>query len=253
MKAKASRSREKEIRKGILLERALQVLAEEGYSGFTIEKLAARAEYSRTTVYQHFGSKDEVVGALALEGHRLLFGVIRKGSGFEGSPRERYLALMRAYEFFVRLHPLNHWCNHTINLHQVPARFSPAIRRALSRTKEQVLGKIKRVIHDAMEAGDLELGGLATETVILASYALLNSIYTSSVTGNEWIAPLRLEDLFTQSRIILARLLDGFRWEPLSERYDYEATYGRMTETVFKAEWLQLQMNALAREQPGAV
>lgn len=44
-----------------IVEAADALLAEAGYSGFSIEKLAARAGVSKTSVYRRWGSKGEIV------------------------------------------------------------------------------------------------------------------------------------------------------------------------------------------------
>lgn len=50
--------------RGRILDAARALAVEEGYSRFTIERVAERAEVSRLTVYYQFGSKHELLEAL---------------------------------------------------------------------------------------------------------------------------------------------------------------------------------------------
>lgn len=44
-----------------------RLLTEHGYDGMNMNMLAKEADYSKATVYVYFPSKDEIVGAIALE------------------------------------------------------------------------------------------------------------------------------------------------------------------------------------------
>jgi AcrR family transcriptional regulator len=54
------REREKEERRELILQSAVQVYAEEGYHGTTMEKVAQKAELSRATLYLYFKTKEEI-------------------------------------------------------------------------------------------------------------------------------------------------------------------------------------------------
>jgi AcrR family transcriptional regulator len=50
-----------------LIDAARDVLAQEGYDGMTIRRVAERAEYSLGTVYSYFADKDDLLYSLVLE------------------------------------------------------------------------------------------------------------------------------------------------------------------------------------------
>jgi AcrR family transcriptional regulator len=58
------RPRGRDSVRAALTEAAREVLAEEGYEGLTIRRLAERAEYSLGTVYGYFADKDDLLYAL---------------------------------------------------------------------------------------------------------------------------------------------------------------------------------------------
>jgi AcrR family transcriptional regulator len=61
------RAREREQRRKDLLAAAWTVVAEVGWSAFSVERVAARAELGRATVYGYFDSLDALVEAMADE------------------------------------------------------------------------------------------------------------------------------------------------------------------------------------------
>ncbi len=54
------REREKLARREYAIKAAMEIYAEEGYHGITMEKIAERAELSRAALYLYFKAKDEI-------------------------------------------------------------------------------------------------------------------------------------------------------------------------------------------------
>jgi AcrR family transcriptional regulator len=89
-----------------LLDQALLLLKEDGIKGFSLRKLASRAGASHAAPYRHFGSKDEILAAILLEGHKRLKEVLEAArSNQPGGASEKLLALGRAYVDFARGNP----------------------------------------------------------------------------------------------------------------------------------------------------
>lgn len=51
--------------KEALVEKGLQLLAREGYDGFSMRKLAAACGVSHTAPYKHYKSREEIIGAIS--------------------------------------------------------------------------------------------------------------------------------------------------------------------------------------------
>ena len=56
------RDRQKQMREEAILEAANRLLAEKGYQGMTMDDLASRVGIAKGSLYQHFRSKEELVG-----------------------------------------------------------------------------------------------------------------------------------------------------------------------------------------------
>lgn len=86
-----------ELRRKIL-GAALHVLAEEGYGRVSMRKIAARIDYSATTIYRFFGCKEDLLGAIAAETYGALsarFAQVRAERGKD--PVDLLKALMEEY------------------------------------------------------------------------------------------------------------------------------------------------------------
>lgn len=61
------RARDRDSVRLVLIDAAREVLAQEGYDGLTIRRVAERAEYSLGTVYGYFADKDDLLYSLVHE------------------------------------------------------------------------------------------------------------------------------------------------------------------------------------------
>ncbi|WP_280424883.1 TetR/AcrR family transcriptional regulator [Nocardia carnea] len=67
-------------RAGAIFAATLELLADKGYEGLTMEAVAARAEVNKTTLYRWWKSKDEVLAAALTDSDLLAFTVPDTGS-----------------------------------------------------------------------------------------------------------------------------------------------------------------------------
>ncbi|TMD89399.1 MAG: TetR/AcrR family transcriptional regulator, partial [Chloroflexi bacterium] len=103
----------RELLRETLLEAARELLGERGWARVTMAVVAARAGVSRQTLYNTFGSRDELAQALVLrEQERLLAGVQET---IRSNIEQPVRALGSAFEWFLTL-----------------AAEDPALRRALT-------------------------------------------------------------------------------------------------------------------------
>ena len=66
------RAAQKDLTRGLLMKRALELFNEKGYANTTVDDIAAGAGTTRTTFYQHFKSKGELTQALIVEVNDIL-------------------------------------------------------------------------------------------------------------------------------------------------------------------------------------
>lgn len=92
--------------KQTLLQEGLKMLEEHADGKFSLRELARRVGVSANSSYRHFRNKDDLMLALAIEGH-LLFakGQMDAFTKTEGSVKARFLATGLAYCRFARQNP----------------------------------------------------------------------------------------------------------------------------------------------------
>lgn len=72
MVKKTPRQRRHARTKAAILEAARQLINEEGADGLSMRAIARRIDYSPAGLYEYFGSKEEIVTAVCVEGHTRL-------------------------------------------------------------------------------------------------------------------------------------------------------------------------------------
>jgi AcrR family transcriptional regulator len=92
----ARKERRQQGRRGELLGAARAVLAKEGLAGLTMEAVAAAADVSKPAVFYYFRSKEELVGALAVEQLEAEVVVLEAAVAGAASGVEALAALARA-------------------------------------------------------------------------------------------------------------------------------------------------------------
>ena len=65
---------------------AIEAFAESGYGGSSTRQIAKRLNMSATAMYPHYRSKEELLYAIALEGHGSLLATLRATAALQTTP-----------------------------------------------------------------------------------------------------------------------------------------------------------------------
>jgi AcrR family transcriptional regulator len=84
---------------------AIEAFAETGYGGSSTRQIAKRLNMSATAMYPHYRSKEELLYAIALEGHSSLLSALRKADDPAATFSDRLKAVVAA---FASWHAENH-------------------------------------------------------------------------------------------------------------------------------------------------
>lgn len=100
MDGKPRRAKEREARRADIVAAAEQVFLRKGYSGASMDEVAAEAEFTKRTVYMYFAGKEDLLYAVALEGSKRLFAAQQRVlSGGDPGLEKIRRAAMAYYEF----------------------------------------------------------------------------------------------------------------------------------------------------------
>ncbi|GHI40556.1 TetR/AcrR family transcriptional regulator [Streptomyces violascens] len=105
MSVQERKQRERAERERLIVATARELAEQQGWDAVTTRRLAERIEYSQPVLYSHFRGKREIIGAVAVEGAAEMAVTVRAAASGANSPRERVVALARAYLDFAARNP----------------------------------------------------------------------------------------------------------------------------------------------------
>ena len=230
-----------------LLGIARRLLLKRGVAGLTMERIAAATAYSKGTVYQHFGSKEDVLAALARQSSLRRIALFERAALFKGRSRERMIAIGKANEVVYRLHPDYFISEIVINGRHVRERLPAARQAELQSLQDRSFAVLLGVIRDAFASGDLQPATvwLTPEKVLLGLWGISHGLYglwNTDLPIHEWA-----DDLFVTHHRLTNLLCDGCGWRPFSHEWDYDATVRRVWTEVFPEESAQLKEKSTRR------
>ena len=101
MGIKERRERQRREVRGGILAAAREIAASEGWRAVTIRKIAGRIEYSPPVIYEHFGSKDEILLELVRLGYSEQLGTLESVLVKAKGPEEAMLGMADAWIDFA--------------------------------------------------------------------------------------------------------------------------------------------------------
>jgi len=226
------KQRELREREEQFLELAHGLLRTRGYHGLTMDRIADATEYSKGTLYLHFGCKEEIIVALAKRSLAKRLALFERAAAFHGRPRERMVAVGEAVEICARLYPDDALLFQIINAEAIMQKVSSKSFGEIKAVAHRCVNVMVGIVRDAVAEGDLELDARTSpEEIAFTLWALTDG--TSLVTS--WIAASELGIANAYASIMRSAdvLGDGYGWRPLSTEWDYSSTRERVRNEIF--------------------
>jgi len=99
------RRRERTARRQLITATARSLAESEGWDAVTTRRLSAEIEYSQPVLYKHFGSMEDIVEAVALEGFGELAGTLRAARRDSVAPGDVVGRVATAFSDFAAQNP----------------------------------------------------------------------------------------------------------------------------------------------------
>ncbi|PHS62328.1 MAG: TetR family transcriptional regulator [Thalassobium sp.] len=236
-KSKAEKIAEREQQ---FLDIAHELLNRDGFADFSMDKLVRASGYSKGTLYNHFSSKEDCLSAMCLRGLAMMEDMFSRAAAFDGTLREKILAMNVAYHLYASLQP-------TLSLTVLSAK-TPSFTEKTSAARSQLIDecdlRITLMVDDiyrrAIEQGDLpDNPGLTVELMGFISWSQafgLNALMTAACDITAVSRTSGTNVALISSNI----LLDGMGFKPLSSEWDYQASWKKIESDIFAAEMAQL-------------
>ena len=232
-----SKSEEKRSeREKELVDLAVLILNQEGFSGLSLEKLTAKSCYSKGTIYNHFSSKEDCLSALCIRAISSILVLFKRALAFDGCSREKTVAVHYAYQLYARLEP-------TMFMAVLSSK-APGVREKTSIERTQIIDTLEFEINNFSDAmfrnavadGSLDLPShLSIETLTFSNWAMSfgTNALASNATEAKAVNRLDPNTLLLQN---ISILLDGMNWQPLSKDWNYQKTWQRVETEIFSAD-----------------
>ncbi|MGB0732138.1 MAG: TetR/AcrR family transcriptional regulator [Pontibacterium sp.] len=243
----------RDARERELLNTALDVISEIGVSNLTIEKVVAQVPYSKGTVYNHFTCKEDMLTALCNNCCREIVELFARASAFEGSSREKMMALGYGYLLHSLLNPTRFMLVISAKTDAIREKSTQQRIDENTQLEAQLLECMYGVIQGAVDAGELTLPDYMTVKEVP---------FTFWSTGFGTIALLHQdvekcgfrEQLFVEHEFVnnANLILDGLGWTPNSREHDWQSCIERLKQTVFAQEVAELARLQAAGSTPSA-
>jgi len=99
------RQRERVARRRLITATARTLAESEGWDAVTTRRLSAAIEYSQPVLYKHFGSMEDIIEAVALDGFGELADTLRAARRDSAAPGEELGRVAAAYSSFAAKNP----------------------------------------------------------------------------------------------------------------------------------------------------
>lgn len=219
-----------------LLAVARKLIVEDGYHGLSMDRIAESMLISKGTVYNHFECKEEIIIALAAQTLKLRAELFQKAALFRGRSRERITAVIRANEYFFDSAPDHFQFEQMLKIESIWEKTSEKRRNNIRSSEMRCMAVVSGIVRDAIASGELKLPeSEEPEDVVFGLWSLAfggQSIMASSSSLEE----LGVSDPSTSLRNQLQRILDGYRWQPLSEKLRMPELLRRIDREVLEHE-----------------
>jgi AcrR family transcriptional regulator len=211
------KQREIEQRTAEILSVARPILLQEGFQALSMDRVAARMEYAKGTIYNHFANKEEIVLALATQGMQLRQNLFARAIAYDGPSRNRLTAVGAACEFFVT-HCVDDFRIEQLLRHENIWDKSSVQRQAtICDCETRCIDYVCQVVQDAIQAGDLTLpDSLNPQEIVFGFWAI--SYGSQALThSSPSLQAIGIRNPGHVMRVLLNSLANGFNWQPLRD------------------------------------
>jgi AcrR family transcriptional regulator len=239
MNTESRKQREIKQRELKILDVARRMLIANGYIKLNMARIAEEIEYAKGTVYQHFKNKEDIIVALDTVAHQRMRELFQRAASFDASSRQRMVAVGVASNLMSRLYP-DHLqiaritCNPAI-VDKVPAERQQALQNA----EGSCMKVLVEIVREAQQKGDLSLPpGSTTEDLVFGLWSMSTGTYEIVAAGIPLIEK-GVRDPIEALWVNFSMLLDGYRWQPLSQMEDYRKVRQLAWDVLFAGDFAE--------------
>jgi AcrR family transcriptional regulator len=169
------KEREFETRRRLILATATELFQKDGFGGVTLDDIASAIEFSKGTIYNHFGSKEEIYASILVEHLNILLSCLKEAARTGRNTLERLRNSMKAYVRFYREHREYFKLLFFIDLVSDHYRVPDTLLKEIRTLKIACLLELQNVVREGVRSGELE-GGRPDAQVSMVMWGMINGI-----------------------------------------------------------------------------
>ena len=187
----------REVRAGLILDIAEEILVEKGYHNTSIDEITARASIAKGTLYQHFLSKEDLVLALVERKLAVFEQAVEQAATSGATARAKLEHILRSiYQAQSGLgRQLFQLISHDADVRNILIEK----KRQMQDRLNQLAGQIRAILEEGKAQGAFE-PTISTELMLATFLSLLSLEKRVPLSTQEQIPP---EELLTQVQRIL--------------------------------------------------
>ena len=164
-----------ESRRRLILATAKDLFVHNGFAGVTLDDIAAGIEFSKGTIYNHFGSKEEIYATILLDHLDDLVTELRAATAAGRDMRAKVWNLMKAYVRFYREHREHFKLLFFIDMVSDHVRIPGALLKEIRLRKIACLRELQNAVKEGVRTGEVGPGRTAAR-VSLLMWGTINGI-----------------------------------------------------------------------------
>jgi len=171
--SKADRTRAK------LRAAAIEAIADRGYHGTTTRDIASGAGLSTAALYVYYASKEELLYAIAKDGHDDTLAIVRAAQSSSDRPTEQLASFVAA---FVAYHAREH--TSAIIINRELAALDAEHRTEIGSFRDEIESTLEGMLRAGVHAGDFDIADTRMTLIALLSLGL--DVARWYRDGGEW-------------------------------------------------------------------
>jgi AcrR family transcriptional regulator len=152
--ARARIQQERQARMELILNSAEKLFVEKGYANTSINDIAEAADFSRTSIYQYFSSKEEIYVNILMRYTDLLTEHTAEAVSAPAHTIDKIRAFLEEFRKTIEAQP-NFFTLYFIQRHQVEPQLSPELRMQLNARRRELENVFRDFYREGVERGDV--------------------------------------------------------------------------------------------------
>lgn len=235
MNVQSRKQREIAQRHELFLNIARELMHQEGFHQLSMDRVAELAEYSKGTVYQHFGCKEQILVELCNQSMTRLLTLGEKAANYPGNHKERLLAFFFANDIWQQSDANDVSMMQNLHSDGLLDKVNVESRATHEELEKGIISLVAGIIQSARDDGDLPRSELTPVELVFGLWSVCHGSQILRACG----VPDGALGIGDPGKVIAEfaqAALNGFGWQPLMNAADTRRLMDEFEQHYFREE-----------------